>query len=257
MNEESIPKKFISEFIYQTNALKKSIHKKIISDTHKSHHEDIKFDFSTFNAYYENGNIISEIKRSKSKKNNKPKSIMIEENNELMNKINELKEYIDNSKLEMEQRDKKLKTYFQSFDRINTENENNKKRIENLEYELESKNNEVEEKRNEILELNNINNNLEIEMKRLKEEYINETINNREAKENYLIIKNNYNDMKNQFDLLNIKYKTLSDENYNFKRDKMLYLKELKSKNTIIDDLIEDNSNKKELKGKLCSYINI
>ena len=33
-------------------------------------------------------------------------------------------------------------------------------------------------KRNEILELNNINNNLEIEMKRLKEEYINETINN-------------------------------------------------------------------------------
>ena len=95
-----------------------------------------------------------------------------------MNKINELKEYIDNSKLEMEQRDKKIKTYLQSFDRINTEKENNKKRIESLENELESKNNEVEEKRNEILELNNINNNLEIEMKRLKEEYINETINN-------------------------------------------------------------------------------
>ena len=95
-----------------------------------------------------------------------------------MNKINELKEYIDNSKLEMEQRDKKIKTYLQSFDRINTEKENNKKRIESLENELESKNNEVEEKRIEILELNNINNNLEIEMKRLKEEYINETINN-------------------------------------------------------------------------------
>ena len=251
MNEESIPKKFISEFIHQKNPLKKSIHKKIISDTHKSHHEDIKLDFSTFNAYYENGNIISEIKRSKSKKNKKPKSIMIEENNELMNKINELKEYIDNSKIEMEQRDNKLKTYLQSFERLNTENENNKKRIENLEYELKSKNYEVEEKRNEILELNNINNNLEIEMQKLKEEYINETINNREAKENYLIIKNNYNDMKNQFDLLNIKYKTLSDENYNFKRDKMLYEKELKSKNTIIDDLIEDNSNKKVLKGKL------
>ena len=251
MNEESIPKKFISEFIHPKNPLKKSIHKKIISDTHKCHHEDIKLDFSTFNAYYENGNIISEIKRSKSKKNKKPKSIMIEENNELMNKINELKEYIDNSKIEMEQRDNKLKTYLQSFERLNTENENNKKRIENLEYELKSKNYEVEEKRNEILELNNINNNLEIEMQKLKEEYINETINNREAKENYLIIKNNYNDMKNQFDLLNIKYKTLSDENYNFKRDKMLYEKELKSKNIIIDDLIDDNSNKKELKGKL------
>ena len=251
MSEESIPKKFISEFIHPKNSSKRMIHKKIISALQKFHQEDIKLDFSTYNEYYENENIISEIKRSKSKKYRKPKSIMVDENKELMNKINELKEYIDNSKLEMEQRDKKLKTYFQSFDRINTENENNKKRIENLEYELESKNNEVEEKRNEILELNNINNNLEIEMKRLKEEYINETINNREAKENYLIIKNNYNDMKNQFDLLNIKYKTLSDENYNFKRDKMLYLKELKSKNTIIDDLIEDNSNKKELKGKL------
>ena len=251
MSEESIPKKFISEFIHPKNSSKRMIHKKIISALQKSHQEDIKLDFSTYNEYYENENIISEIKRSKSKKYKKPKTVMVDENKELMNKINELKEYIDNSKLEMEQRDKKLKTYFQSFDRINTENENNKKRIENLEYELESKNNEVEEKRNEILELNNINNNLEIEMKRLKEEYINETINNREAKENYLIIKNNYNDMKNQFDLLNIKYKTLSDENYNFKRDKMLYLKELKSKNTIIDDLIEDNSNKKELKGKL------
>ena len=103
---------------------------------------------------------------------------MVDKNKELMYKINELKEYIDNSKLEMEQRDKKIKTYLQSFDRINTEKENNKKRIESLENELESKNNEVEEKRNEILELNNINNNLEIEMKRLKEEYINETINN-------------------------------------------------------------------------------
>lgn len=251
MSEESIPKKFISEFIHPKKPLKINIHKKIISDLHKSHHSEIKLDFSTFNAYYENDNIISEIKRSKSKKNKKPKVIMTEENKELMNKINELKEYIDNSKIEMEQRDNKLKTYLQSFERLNTENEKNKKRIENLEHELKSKNYEVEEKRNEILELNNINNNLEIEMKRLKEEYITETINNREAKENYLIIKNNYNDMKNQFDLLNIKYKTLSDENYNFKRDKMLYEKELKSKNTIIDDLIEDNSNKKELKGKL------
>ena len=248
MSEESIPKKFISEFIHPKNTIKKNIHKKIISDLQKSQHSDIKLDFSTFNAYYENDNIISEIKRSKSKRNKKPKVIMIEENKELMNKLNEIKEYIDNSKLEMEQRDNKFKTYLQSFDRINTEN---KKIIENLEYELESKNYEVEEKRNEIFELNNINNNLEIQMKKLKEEYINEAINNREAKENYLIIKNNYNDMKNQFDLLNIKYKTLSDENYNFKRDKMLYEKELKSKNTLIDDLIEVNPYKKESKGKL------
>ena len=76
---------------------------------------------------------------------------MVDKNKELMYKINELKEYIDNSKLEMEQRDKKIKTYLQSFDRINTEKENNKKRIESLENELESKNNEIEKKGTKFL----------------------------------------------------------------------------------------------------------
>ena len=37
---------------------------------------------------------------------------------------------------------------------------------------------------------------------------------------------------------MNIKYKTLSDENYNFKRDKMLYEKELKSKINAFSDIL-------------------
>ena len=252
MNEESIPKQFISEFIQQKDNSKKNNHIKLLSDIHNSKNKEMLLDLNLFNEYYENKYIISEINRSKSKKQKKKENLLLkQEKEELSEKIDQLKIYIDNSKKEMEQRDNKMKNYFESFDRITTENEQNKKIIENLEKELKVKNYEVEEKRNEIIELNNINNNLEYEMKKLKEEYINEAINNRETKENYIIIKNNYNDIKNQYDLLNIKYKTLSDENYNFKRDKILYEKELKSKNVIIDDLIEDNSRKKELKGQL------
>ena len=172
----------------------------------------------------------------------------MDENKLLMDEINKLREYVDNSKSEIEQRDIKIKRYLQTYDKISIENEENKKRIENLEHELDITKNEMQEKKNEINELSNINYNLEKEMKKLKKEVINSL----ETKENFAIIKNNYNDIKNQYDLLNIKYKTLSDENYNFKRDKILYEKELQSKNNIIEDLIQIHGNKnKELKEKL------
>ena len=252
MKDDSIPKKFISDYI-SPNLKYKKIHKQNNSDFYKKQEQDLNYDFNTFNAYYENKTIINEINRNKSKNKKKIKNlILIDENQALIDRINQLKEYIDTSKTEMKERDHQIKAYLQTYDRINTENEQNKKRIENLEHELNVKNYEVEEKKNEINELNNINYNLEKEMERLKQEYINETINNQETKENYVIIKNNYNDIKNQYDLLNIKYQTLSDENYNFKRDKLLYEKELKTKNIIIDDLIQgNNSKKKELKGQL------
>ena len=251
MKDDSIPKKFISDYI--PNLKNKKIHKQIITDFYNKQQQDPGYDFNTFNAYYENKTIINEINKNRSKNKSKIKNlILIDENKALMDRINQLKGYIDNSKTEMEERDYQIKSYLETFDRINTENEQNKKRIENLEHELSIKNFEVEEKKNEINELNSKNSNLEKEMKKLKQEYMSETINNQETKENYVIIKNNYNDIKNQYDLLNIKYQTLSDENYNFKRDKMLYEKELKSKNIMIEDLMQsNNSRKKELRGQL------
>ena len=246
MKEDSIPKKFISDFIVHNKKSKKSH----ISDLHNTQQpQDNIYDFDSFKEYYENKNIITEINRSKSKnKKKKQNLVLMDENKLLMDEINKLREYVDNSKSEIEQRDIKIKRYLQTYDKISIENEENKKRIENLEHELDITKNEMQEKKNEINELSNINYNLEKEMKKLKKEVINSL----EAQENYSIIKNNYNDIKNQYDLLNIKYKTLSDENYNFKRDKILYEKELKSKNNIIDDLIQiHGSKKKELKGKL------
>ena len=45
------------------------------------------------------------------------------------------------------------------------------------------------------------------------------------------MIKRNYAEMKNQYELLNIKYQTLSDELFNVKRDKLLYEREIKRSN--------------------------
>ena len=181
------------------------------------------------------------------------KSLLLDKNKELTDRINELQEFIDDSKSQMEKRDNEIKQYLYTYDKISSENELNKKKIENLVSELNAKKNEVEEKKKKINELNNINNNLKRKMIELKKEYINEALINKETKDNYAIIKNNYNDIKNQYDLLNIKYQTLSDENYNFRRDRLLYEKEIKTKNLMIEDLLQSNSSikQKELKEKL------
>ena len=80
-------------------------------------------------------------------------------------------------------------------------------------------------------------------MTKLQKNYDAETTMIKETKQNYDLIKSNYNDIKNQFDLLNIKYQTLTDENFNFKRDKALYERQIKTKNQMIESLIENKSN--------------
>ena len=117
----------------------------------------------------------------------------------------------------------------------------------------------MNEKANKINELESINDDLKIEMNKLKEIFNAESDSNKETKQKYDLIKNNYADIKNQYDLLNMKYQTLSDENYNYKRDKLLYEKELNSKNQMIQDLMGNSSTlkKMELQNKLNQYENI
>ena len=116
----------------------------------------------------------------------------------------------------------------------------------------------MNEKTSKIKNLENKNDDLETEMNKLKEIYNQESVLNKETRQNYDLIKNNYADIKNQYDLLNIKYQTLSDENFNFKRDKLLYEKELKTKNQMIQNLLGNTSalKKKELQKKISDYKN-
>jgi hypothetical protein len=102
-----------------------------------------------------------------------------------------------------------------------------------------------------ITELENINDTLKKEMNKLQKSFEAETSTNKETKQNYDIIKSSYNDIKNQYDLLNLKYQTLTDENFNFKRDKALYEKQIKTKNEMIESLLENNSSIKNINDKL------
>ena len=164
-------------------------------------------------------------------------------NQKLHDKILELQNEIRVSKNEMDIKNSELQKYFSSFDKMTLENNLNKEKIDELKKELKIQKGQMNEKENKIIELENINSNLKNEMNKLQKNYEAETTINKETKQNYDLIKSNYNDIKNQYDLLNIKYQTLTDENFNFKRDKVLYEKQIKTKNKMIESLIENKNN--------------
>jgi hypothetical protein len=153
-----------------------------------------------------------------------------------------LKREVENSKNLINKKDETLKKYLDNYEKVEQENNLIKNKIENLECELNLKQNEMNEKTNKIKELKNINGDLEVEMNKLKKIYNDESTLNKETRQNFDLIKNNYTEIKNQYDLLNIKYQTLSDENFNYKRDKLLYEKELETKNQMIQNLLENNN---------------
>ena len=164
-------------------------------------------------------------------------------NQKLHDKILELENEIRISKNEMNKKNSELEKYFSSYDKMTLENNLNKEKIDELKREIKLQRGEMNEKQNKISELENMNTNLKNEMTKLQKNYDAESTMNKETKQNYDLIKSNYNDIKNQFDLLNIKYQTLTDENFNFKRDKALYERQIKTKNQMIESLIENKSN--------------
>ena len=165
---------------------------------------------------------------------------------------------VENSKNLINKKDEALKQYLDNYEKVEKENNYIKSKIENLEGELTIRKNEMNEKANKINELENKNDDLETKMNKLKEIFNAESTLNKETRQNYDLIKNNYAVIKNQYDLLNIKYQTLSDENFNYKRDKILYEKELKTKNQMIQNLLGNTSalKKKELQKKLNQFGN-
>ena len=69
----------------------------------------------------------------------------------------------------------------------------------------------------------------------------------KEYKQNYENIKSNFLDLKNQNELLNMKYQSMADENFNLKRDLIFLEKEIKNKSDIIERLRNEllDTNKK------------
>ena len=237
MNENEIPKEFLDNLKLNENNNTNNNHN-IIKDKINYKSQSIKngkssnntaFNFKTigYYNYYNEGNLES---KNSNETNNKINGKRISKKNNMKYFYNNHNIYENNTK------------FFSNYDKVFIENKLNKEKIENLKKELDNKENEMNEKINKINVLENINDNLKNEMNKLQRNFEFERLNNKESKNNYNIIKSNYTDMKNKYDLLNIKYLTLSDENFNFKRDKDLYEKQIKSKNEIIENLLENNS---------------
>ena len=165
------------------------------------------------------------------------------------NKMNNIKR---NKSLDLFNSNKKI-THKNNYNNIFIENDINKKQIEEMQKELNEQKYEMDEKNQKINLLQDMNNNLKQEMNKLQENFENERIDNTQNRKNYAMIKTCYNDIKNQYDLLNMKYMTLNDENFNFRRNKELYERQLALKNEMIENLIENKTNlqKQRVKNQL------
>ena len=143
--------------------------------------------------------------------------------------------------------------FLSNYNKIYIENKINKEKIEDLKNALKRQKSAMKDKNNKINILKYMNNNLKMEMNKLQMDYEFERLNNIETRKKYNEIKSNYIEIKNQYDLLNLKYITLNDENYNYRRNKTLYEKQIRTKNKMIENLLENNSNykKKDLNNKL------
>ena len=166
--------------------------------------------------------------------------------NKNKNKMNNIKR---NKSLDLFYPNKKI-TNKNNYTNILLENDINKKQLEEMQKELTVQKNEMDEKNQKINLLQNMNNNLKQEMNKLQENFENERIDNTQNRKNYAMIKTCYNDIKNQYDLLNMKYMTLNDENFNFRRNKELYERQLQLKNEMIENLIENKTNLQKQKVK-------
>ena len=234
MNEKEIPKDFINNLKIDENKNKKGEHlkEKIKSNkTNKLSRKKTSPNLKTLNYYnYYNEEYLESVNLNNFPKNNS----QIQEKkryNKSTKNFNHNNNYINDN------------NYNSNYDEVFFENIINKEKIEDLKKELNNQKSVMMEKINKINMLENMNDNLKNQVNKLQQNFEFEKLNNKEAKKYYNIIKNNYTDMRNQYDLLNIKYITLSYENFNYRRDKDLYEKQIKSKNEMIENLLENNSN--------------
>jgi len=266
MNESDIPKEFINNLqLDENNKNNKSNNYKAKTKSKsntpnvkksvqriKTNDHEIKFNsnyktIDNFNSNYDNDiESLNYKTRPKIQKRNTNNTYYKSMKNIFRNNIIRY----DNNYYQNEERDEK---YISNYDKVFIENKINKEKIENLQKELNNQKNVMNEKLYKINMLENMNDNLKNEMNKLQQNFEYERINNKETKRNYDMIKNNYTDMKNQYDLLNLKYITLNDENFNYRRDKDLYEKQIKSKNKMIENLLENTSanKKKNMNNKL------
>ena len=255
MNDRDVPKSFIKSLILDENISriqsktpnsKKSIQIKTYKNNNNNLNSNSNNKTFEYSSYYNDDNLINKIAKKRINNNHKDnkyksmKNFYKKNSTENIDDLNNFLNYISHNNLYFIEDNNE--NFNLNYDKVIIENKINEEKIKNLKKELNEQKTVMNEKLNKINILENINDNLKHEINKLQENFEYERINNKETKKNYDIIKSNYTDMKNQYDLLNIKYINLSDENYNYKRNKDLYERQIKSKNEMIESLIEHSS---------------
>lgn len=156
---------------------------------------------------------------------------------EVNNRILQIQSSNDKKSKELQKKNDKLTLYINKYDSLIQENQALTTKIENMQIDINIEKNDGNKKTEKISELQKKISALDQDHRDLLKIIELESTIFKETKQNYELFKGNYIEIKNQYDLLNIKYQSISDENFNYKRDLLLYEKELKNKNEMIDKL--------------------
>lgn len=177
----------------------------------------------------------------------------------LKQEISDKENIINNMKIDLKKKE-------EQFLSANEENENFKNQTENIKVEFSVHRQEMSKKSEKITELQQKIFNLEQENIEIRSKSSGELMNLRDQKQSFDTLKSNFMDLKNQNELLNIKFQRIADENFNLKRDNTMYEKELKSKTDLIEkyknELINSENLNKYFNNKIekenkCSDINV
>jgi len=176
-------------------------------------------------------------------------SLLKEEKEILFKKLNNLKqknmnlltdlETSENIKLDLEEalneKRQRMKHLDEERIKLLKENEELNNLIEN--YKIENLNNKNDnlKKAEKISELQGRVIDYEQEIFDIKSKSNTELIPLKDAKNNFETLKASYYELKNQYELLNIKFQTVNDENFSLKRDLYLQENENKNKNDVVD----------------------
>ena len=182
------------------------------------------------------------------------KKNLIKENNQLHSKLDKIEDIINDTRNEITKKNEKIKSFISEYDSINKENESNKKKIDNLKLEIKMKNKMVSNKKNLLNHLKDVNIDLESEFSQIREKYDNKVSSIKDEKINLHILENEYENIKNKYNNLAKKYETITKENFLLQKNQENYEEEIKSKDILINNLINENNLSYEKPNEKLSY---
>jgi predicted nucleic acid-binding Zn-ribbon protein len=154
----------------------------------------------------------------------------VETINQLNQDVEDKDGVIDNLKLDINRKEEEL-------DKAGIEITNLNGEIERLKDELTISQNELAKKTEKLLDLQHKYADLEQEYIDYKTKTSSELYGLRDFKQVNESLKSTHYEVKNQYEVLSLKFQSVSDDNFNLRRDLLLYEKELKTKSEAIERL--------------------